>query len=286
MDAIISTALPLGLAFIMFALGLGLSVPDFTRILTRPTAFFAGAFAQIVLVPVATFTIITLLGITGPFAVGFMILSACPGGAASNIISKIAKGDVALSVSLTAVISLISIITVPFIIAGSSRYFMGDAAVSINITRTATIMFLLTALPIGLAMICRQLMPQQAQRVEPFATTTATLVFATIILGAIGSNLDLVFENAARLGPTVLLLLVTLLSIGFGLSRALGRPNAEAKTISIEVGIQNGSLGIAIASILVTERTGFPLEAIPSAAYGITMFLTLIPAVLWFRSMS
>jgi BASS family bile acid:Na+ symporter len=286
MDVIVSIALPLGLAFIMFTLGLGLSVPDFTRILSRPAAFFAGALAQILLVPATTFAIITAFGITGPFAVGFMILSACPGGATSNVISKLAKADVALSVSLTAIMSLLSILTVPLIIAWSSRHFMGDSAASIDITRTAMIMFLLTALPIGLAMICRKLLPRLVQMAEPFATMLATLLFASLILGAIGSNLDLVAKNAALLGPAILIQLVTLMSLGFWLSRALGRPITETKTISIEVGIQNGSLGITIASILVTERTGFPLEAIPSAVYGIAMHLSLIPAYFWFRNMN
>lgn len=286
MDILVSVGLPLGLAFIMFSLGLGLHLADFSRVLTRPAAFLTGALCQILLIPVVAVAVIALFGITGAFAVGIVILAACPGGVTSNMISKFAKADVALSVSLTAVISLISILTVPLLIAFAYARYMPEAGREIDITGTAITMFALTAVPIALAMIARKVLPGPMTRFEPVASTIATVLFAVIIIAAIATNLDLVTQNMALFGPAMVLMLAVMMTLGFVIPRLLGRSPMEAKTISIEAGVQNGSLGIVIAGLIAGERTGFPPEAIPSAIYGILMYLSLIPALLWFRRMT
>jgi len=150
LDILVSVVLPLGLAFIMFSLGVGLTPADFWRVGQRPVAFGVGALHQIILLPLVAWACIWIFGIERELAVGIMILSVCPGGVTSNIVSKLGGGDVALSVSLTAVISLTSVVTVPLVLAVSMRAFMGDDAPAIDITSTAITMFALTVVPMGL----------------------------------------------------------------------------------------------------------------------------------------
>ena len=179
MDVLISVVLPLGLAFIMFTLGVGLTPADFARVGQRPLAFFIGALNQSILLPLVTFICVLAFGIRAEMAVGFMILAACPGGVTSNVISKLAKGDVALSVSLTAVISLASVVTVPLILGLSMGYFMGDAAPAIDITKTAVTMFVLTVVPVTLGSGARAMAPAALTRAEPKPVSYSHLTLPT-----------------------------------------------------------------------------------------------------------
>lgn len=285
MGLLIGVFLPLGLAFIMFSLGVGLTGADFRRVLQRPLAFLIGAFHQVLLLPVATFGVIMLFGIRGEMAVGMMILSACPGGVTSNVISKFARADVALSVSLTAVISLFSVVTVPFVIAFAMGRFVGDAAPAINITATAMTMFALTVVPILLGVGLRAAAPEVIARIEPAVSALAAGLFALIVAAALAANWALFVENVAVLGPALIALLAVLTAIGFYVPRALGRSNAEAKTISVETGIQNSTLGIAVAAIIVGADAGFTAYSLPSAVYGIVMYLIVVPVLLVYRRM-
>ncbi|WP_289082470.1 bile acid:sodium symporter family protein [uncultured Sulfitobacter sp.] len=283
MDVLISVVLPLGLAFIMFTLGVGLTPADFARVGQRPLAFFIGALNQSILLPLVTFICVLAFGIRAEMAVGFMILAACPGGVTSNVISKLAKGDVALSVSLTAVISLASVVTVPLILGLSMGYFMGDAAPAIDITKTAVTMFVLTVVPVTLGLGARAMAPAAMTRAEPKLSAVATILFAVIVLAALAANWALFVENIVVIGPALLVLLAALTTIGFVVPRLLGRSVTEAKTISVETGVQNSTLGIAVAAIIVGGEGGFTAYALPSAVYGILMYLIILPVVLKYR---
>ncbi|OAN78415.1 bile acid:sodium symporter [Sulfitobacter pontiacus] len=283
MDVLISVVLPLGLAFIMFTLGVGLTPADFARVGQRPLAFFIGALNQSILLPLVTFLCVLAFGIRAEMAVGFMILAACPGGVTSNVISKLAKGDVALSVSLTAVISLASVVTVPLILGLSMGYFMGDAAPEIDITKTAVTMFALTVVPVTLGLGARAVAPAAMTRAEPKLSAVATILFAVIVLAALAANWALFVENIVVIGPALLVLLAALTTIGFVVPRLLGRSVTEAKTISVETGVQNSTLGIAVAAIIVGGEGGFTAYALPSAVYGILMYLIILPVVLKYR---
>ena len=283
MDVLISVVLPLGLAFIMFTLGVGLTPADFARVGQRPLAFFIGALNQSILLPLVTFICVLAFGIRAEMAVGFMILAACPGGVTSNVISKLAKGDVALSVSLTAVISLASVVTVPLILGLSMGYFMGDAAPEIDITKTAVTMFALTVVPVTLGLWARAMAPAAMTRAEPKLSAVATILFAVIVLAALAANWALFVENIVVIGPALLVLLAALTTIGFVVPRLLGRSVTEAKTISVETGVQNSTLGIAVAAIIVGGECGFTSYALPSAVYGILMYLIILPVVLKYR---
>jgi BASS family bile acid:Na+ symporter len=282
-DVLISVVLPLGLAFIMFTLGVGLTPADFARVGQRPLAFFIGALNQSILLPLVTLICVLAFGIRAEMAVGFMILAACPGGVTSNVISKLAKGDVALSVSLTAVISLASVVTVPLILGLSMGYFMGDAAPEIDITKTAVTMFALTVVPVTLGLGARAVAPAAMTRAEPKLSAVATILFAVIVLAALAANWALFVENIVVIGPALLVLLAALTTIGFVVPRLLGRSVTEAKTISVETGVQNSTLGIAVAAIIVGGEGGFTAYALPSAVYGILMYLIILPVVLKYR---
>jgi BASS family bile acid:Na+ symporter len=282
-DVLISVVLPLGLAFIMFTLGVGLTPADFARVGQRPLAFFIGALNQSILLPLVTFICVLAFGIRAEMAVGFMILAACPGGVTSNVISKLAKGDVALSVSLTAVISLASVVTVPLILGLSMGYFMGDAAPEIDITKTAVTMFALTVVPVTRGLGARAMAPAAMTRAEPKLSAVATILFAVIVLAALAANWAMFVENIVVIGPALLVLLAALTTIGFVVPRLLGRSVTEAKTISVETGVQNSTLGIAVAAIIVGGEGGFTAYALPSAVYGILMYLIILPVVLKYR---
>ena len=283
MDILIKVFLPLGLAFIMFSLGLGLTSADFLRVIKRPTAFLVGAFSQVILLPIIAFLVVVGFGISGEIAVGFMILAACPGGVTSNIISRFAKADVALSVSLTAIISLITVITVPLILSFAFSYFMAEQNSPVNITKTAITMFALTVVPICLALLSQRIFPYAMKNAAPICSRVAAALFVIIIIAALASNWALFVENVQIMGAALVFLIVSLMAIGYMVPRLLGRSLMEAKTVSIETGIQNGTLGIAIAALIVGGDAGFTAYSLPSAVYGILMYFVALPAVLWFR---
>ena len=282
MDFLVSVVLPLGLAFIMFSLGTGLVPDDFLRVLRRKGAFLTGALCQIILIPVITFLIIQAFGITGELAVGFMILSACPGGVTSNVISRLSRADVALSVSLTAVISLTSMVTVPLILSVALATFLDAPATQISIAGTAITMFVLTVVPVLLGLGLRMALPTPIARLEPLLAKLAVGLFVVIVLAALASNWGLFVENLPSLGPAILCLIIVLLLIGFAIPRGLGRTLTEAKTIAIETGIQNSTLGITVEALIV-EGDAFAAFALPAAVYGILMYLVVLPAIVWFR---
>lgn len=284
MDILVNVVLPLSLAIIMLSLGVGLTFRDFQRVAERGWVFAVGAVCQIALIPIVAYLVIMLFGLTGAIAAGVMLLAFCPGGVTTNVVSRLANGDVALSVSLTAVVSLLSILTVPFLVTWAVGHFMGEDAPEISVASLAIAMFLITTLPVSIGMAIRHFAPGFADRIESKLLMLASVLFVIIVLAAIASNWDLFVENFASLGPALATLNVVTMVAGLLIAGALGLTWAEQKTISIEVGIQNGTLGITLAPIIAGVAGGIPAIGFPSAVYSVVMYITAVPFVLWLRS--
>ena len=284
MDLLINVGLPVSLAIIMLSLGTGLEIADFRRVLSRRHPFAIGAVSQVVLLPVVAFVTAKLFALPPAIAVGFMLLSFCPGGVTSNILSRLAKADVALSVSLTAVISLLSILTVPVLAAWSITHFMGEDAPDVSISGLAIAMFLITTLPVAVGVSLRHFATGFANRIDAPLSKLATILFVLIVIAALAGNWQLFIDNLGIMGAGLITLNLALLLIGLGLARAANLSWNESKTISIETGIQNSTLGITLAALITGTESGFSPLALPSAVYGITMYAVAIPFIAWFRN--
>ena len=279
---IIDIFLPLSLVFIMFTLGLGLTPNDFVNLLRKPKAFFVGIINQMILLPITAFIIVSLMGITKEIAVGMMILASCPGGVTSNMITKLAKGDTALSISYTAVISVLTIITLPIITGFSMGHFMGAEAPPMNLVSLGLTMFLITALPVGIGLIVRSKNRTFADLFEITATKISTILFIIIIIGALLSEWNTFINNLTALGPAIILLMVVMITIGYNSSNWLKMNGPQAVTVAIESGIQNATVGITIGNLIINPETGLSILSIPSGVYGILMYFICLPFVFWY----
>ncbi len=273
MGVLLEIFLPLSLAIIMFSLGNGLIIADFARVFTRAKAFLTGVICQIILIPVIAYLCVMAFGITGEVAVGIMLLSFCPGGVTSNFFSKIAKGDVALSVSLTALVTLMSIVTVPLFVAWAVAHFMGADAPEVNAVDIALAMFAITTVPVILGMALRALAPRASVKIERGLNILAAVLFCVIVIGAVAANWSLFVENLSALAPALIVMNALLMGLGLLIAGWAGLTLQERKTVSIEVGIQNSTLGITLAPIIVGGAVAIPVMALPAAVYGITMYL-------------
>jgi len=279
---IIDLFLPLSLVFIMFTLGLGLTIDDFTNLIYAPRAFFVGMINQMILLPIAALFIISLMGITREMAVGIMILASCPGGVTSNIITKLAKGDTALSISYTAIVSIITIVTLPLITSFSMKHFMGADAPPLDLLSLGLTMFLITAIPVGIGMVVRFKLRIIIDSYEPTATKMSTVLFIIIIIGALLSEWNVFINNLLGLGVGMILLMVIMINIGFYSSKLFRMKNQQAVTVAIESGIQNGTVGITIGNIILNPDTGLSILSIPSGVYSILMYLIFLPFIFWY----
>jgi BASS family bile acid:Na+ symporter len=216
-DIVTTLLLPGILAFIMFSLGLGLTVEDFLRILRQPRALLVGVLCHFVLLPLICFLLLKAVGIGGVFAIGFMILAACPTGTTSNLLTYIARGDVALAVSFTAVASVATIFTLPPIVIWSMQHFGGNAhaAVSVPVGLMMGQIFLMLGVPVALGMLVRGRWPEGALRWEPRATRVAAVLFIIIVLGAVAKNWTLLRDNFGSLAGFAIGLNLLMLAVGF-----------------------------------------------------------------------
>lgn len=282
-DVLLTTVLPLALAFIMFALGLGLTLADFARVAARPAAVATGLAAQIVGIPVAAFLLLQVMPLAPALGLGVMILALCPGGVTSNMLTRLAGGSVALSITLTACASLLCALTVPPMVAWSARTFMGEAAPSVDVLGLGLAMFAITTAPALAGVALRRLAPAFAERAEPTAARIATGLFIVIILGAIGANWQVVVDVLPTLGPLLIALNVLLLGLGLGLGMAMGLGRRQSVAVAMELGIQNGTLGLAVGGMVAGGASVLPAFALPSGGYGMTMYLVALPFALWAR---
>jgi len=271
MNIVTDVILPLALAFIMFALGLGLTGADFLRVIKQPRDFLVGFFSQIILLPVIAFILIKIWSISPELAIGVMIIAAAPGGVTSNILTSFAKGDVALSISLTAIISLLSVITVPFIVLTSLTLLeYPDLDLNISLTSLAISMFLIVTVPVIIGMMFRKFASNVAIKFEPFAKKISAVLFIIVLLGAILAEKDNVISYFAQAGLITLTLNVVMMLVAYYVAQALTSGTQQRKCITIECGLQNGTLAIFVA----TSIFGGGMYVIPAATYSLIMFAT------------
>lgn len=280
---LIDVALPLSLAIIMFSLGFGLTFADFGRVLSMPKAAVTGMVLQIMAVPLVAFVLLKFVNLPPSLAFGVMILAFCPGGVTSNILTKLAGGSVALSITLTAVVSLLSVVTVPFLVDWAAVAFLGDAVFNINVTGIAMSMFAITAVPVLIGLLLRFVASGFADRLEGTVSTVALALFVVIVVAALATNWQLFLDNIFRLGPLLIGLNAVLLILGVLIARGVGLSGGEGICISIEMGVQNAALGITVAG-LVAQTGGIPEFAVPAALYGITMYIVTIPGMFLLRA--
>ena len=271
MNFITDVILPLALAFIMFTLGLGLSVKDFSNDFKKPKYVLIGLLSQLIFLPSLGLNLVIIWPLPIEIAIGVMLIAAAPGGVTSNILTYFARGDVALSVSLTAVMSLLSAISVPIVLAISIR-LIGDTSLpeSISLTGIALSMFLIVTLPVILGMGVRSFLNSLTLKIEKFARFISTLLFVLVLLGAILAERENVISYFAQTGLVVLALNILMMLIAFYWSGFFGTGISQKKAIAIECGLQNGTLAIFVG----TTVFGGGLYIIPAATYSLIMYLT------------
>ena len=268
---VVTKIAPIALALIMLGLGLGLKGRDFLRVINNPKDFIIGFVCQLILLPIVAFIIVLILDLPIEIAVGVMIIAAAPGGVTSNVMTKFANGDVALSVSLTAIISLISIISVPFIIFKSAD-LLGVTNVSSDITMTgiALKMALVVTVPVVLGMIIRKFaenfISSNISIIEKITFILFVIVFAAILI----EEKDNILNYFKQAGIAVLILNIVMMTLAYYIAKLLATGIKQRKCISIECGLQNGTLAIFVATQIFSDIT----YIIPTAAYALIMYIT------------
>ena len=271
MNFVTDVILPLALAFIMFTLGLGLSISDFSNVFKKPKNFLVGLVSQLIFLPIVGLVLVIIWPLPIEIAIGVMLIAAAPGGVTSNILTFFAKGDVALSVSLTAVMSLLSAVSVPIVLAISIG-LIGDSSLpeSISLTGIALSMFLIVTLPVLLGMGVKSFLNSLTLKIEKSARFISTLLFVLVLLGAILAERENVVSYFAQTGLVVLTLNILMMLIAFYWSGFFGTGISQKKAIAIECGLQNGTLAIFVG----TTVFGGGLYIIPAATYSLIMYLT------------
>ena len=271
MNIVTDVILPLALAFIMFALGLGLTGADFLRVVKQPKDFFVGTISQIILLPTIAFILISIWPVSPELAIGVMIIAAAPGGVTSNILTSFAKGDVALSISLTAIISLLSVITVPFIILASLTLLdYNDWNLNISLTNLAISMFLIVTVPVIIGMAFRKFILNVAIKFEPIAKKISVALFVIVLLGAVLAEKDNITYYFAQAGLITLVLNIIMMVVAYFIAQLFTSGIQQKICITIECGLQNGTLAIFVATTIF----GGGLYVIPAATYSLIMFVT------------
>ena len=268
---IVTKIAPIALALIMLGLGLGLTTQDFTRVLRNPKDFLVGFIAQLIILPIVAFLLIKILNTPTEIALGVMIIAAAPGGITSNVLTKFAKGDVALSVSLTAIISIISIITVPLIVFTSAN-ILGIDLVSqeINLTGTALKMAGVVAVPVILGMIIRKFADNFISSKISFIDKITGFLFLIVFIAIWIEERENIFEYLSQAGLVVLILNVVMMLIAYNIAKIFASGIEQKKCIAIECGLQNGTLAVFVATQISNEI----VYLIPTAAYALIMYIT------------
>ena len=270
--------LPLSLAFIMFSVGLELTLADFKRVAVQPKDFLVGAVSQMFFLPLVAFALLSFWRIDPALAVGVMIIAACPGGVTSNLMTYLARGDTALSVSLTAVISLLSVVSLPLIVSFSVLHFMDAAtAPELSIGRTIFGVFAITTVPVIIGMVTNRYAPNFAEGFERIARMVATILFIVIIVGAIYAERQNIIEYFIQAGPVTLSLNLLMMGLALALSKVGQLGESQQTAITLECGLQNGTLAIFVALTLIGSRE----MMVPGAIYSLLMFPTAVAYVLY-----
>ena len=279
---IAKTVAPICLIIIMFGLGLGLTVADFTRLTKIPRDFVVGFFGQVILLPIVAFILIQIISLPPELALGTMIIAAAPGGVMSNILTKFAKGDVALSVSLTAVVSLISIITVPLIIYNSASFIGIEITREISMGSISMKMFLAVTIPIIFGMLMRSLMSDFVISKTLLIQRLSFILFLILFAAIWIEEWDRIVSFIQRAGLIALVLNLTMIFLGYYLAKFLASGIAQRKCISLECGLQNGTLALFVGTQLFDNV----VFMVPTAAYALIMFSTATIFVLIVRKIN
>ena len=279
---IAKTIAPLCLAIIMFGLGLGLTVADFKRVITIPRDFIVGFFGQVIILPIIAFILIHLISMPPEIALGVMVIAAAPGGVTSNILTKFANGDVALSVTLTAVVSLISVITVPLIVYNSASFLGFEITKEISMINIAVKMFFVVTVPVIFGMIVRSLMTDFIVSKTLLVQRLSVILFLIVFISIWVEEWDRIISFITRAGLVAFILNITMIFIGYYMAKFLASGLEQRKCISLECGLQNGTLAVFVATQLWDDI----VFMVPTAAYALIMFVTSIIFVLIVRKIN
>jgi len=278
MDSVSNAILALSLIIIMFGMGLSLSMRDFAAVFLRPKAIILGLVCQLILLPIVGFTLIEVFTLQPDIAIGVIILAACPGGPTSNLITHLANGDTALSVSMTAACSFITLLTIPFIInLGLQKVLGAGTLIQLNVLQTILQVFVVVIVPVALGMLLKSKRPKFSLRMQKPVKRASGIFFVVVLLAVIIKERALLLSSLDEAGLVTLSLNLVTMAIGYGLAYIFKLSLKQRISITIEGGIQNGTLGISIATILLNNTA----YAIAPAVYGIIMFLTAGLFIYW-----
>ena len=267
---IVTNIAPLVLALIMLGLGLGLSIKDFKRVLSNPKDFFVGFFSQMIILPIIAFGVALILNLSPPIAVGLMIIASAPGGVTSNVLTKFANGDVALSISLTAVTSLVSIISVPFIVINSANFLGVTISKEISMIGIAVKMALVVSIPVLIGMIIRFFAENFIISKINMINKLTGLLFVIVFLAIWVEEKDNILNYITQAGIAVLILNVLMMILAYFIAKIFIPGVAQQKCIALECGLQNGTLAVFVATLIFDDIA----YVIPTGAYALLMYIT------------
>ena len=279
---IAKTIAPVCLAIIMFGLGLGLTISDFTRVIKKPRDFFVGFICQVILLPIIAFLLIQIISLPIEIAMGVMIIAAAPGGVTSNILTKFADGDVALSVSLTAIVSLLSVLIVPLIVFNSADFLGVEITKEISMLNIAMKMFFVVTVPVIFGMIVRSLMTDFIVSKTLIIQRLSVILFLVVFISIWIEEWDRIVSFITRAGLIAFILNMTMIFVGYYVAKFFTSGVAQRKCISLECGLQNGTLAVVVATQLFNDI----VYMVPTAAYALVMFTTSIFFVLIVRKIN
>jgi len=261
----------------MFSLGIGLKLENFKRVFVQPKDFFVGAISQIVLFPILALILALLFPIPIELKVGLILLAAAPGGVTTNIISKFAEGDVALSITLTAVVSLFCFITIPLIFSFTYPIITGERLpFDYSIGSIIIKIFLITTIPVVLGMILKVFMPNFFAKYESFFVNLSFILFLVFLFMAIYQEFDNIVVYFAASGLITLVLNVIVIIFAYLLCKIFSIEKAQKKTILIETGLQNGTLAIVVTGIIFSD----PIYLVPTATYSLIMYAIIFTYII------
>jgi BASS family bile acid:Na+ symporter len=266
---------PIALALIMLGLGMSLTIQDFLRVAKIPKDFLVGFFCQLILLPIVAFTLIKLLNTPTELAIGVMLIAAAPGGVTSNVLTKFANGDVALSISLTAIISLVSIISVPFIVLISIDYFEVTVVREISMIGIALKMFFVVTVPVIIGMIIKNYANDFVKNKGLIFQRISVALFVLVFVAIYIEEWDNIVSFILRAGSIALALNITMMIIGFYVAKFFASGVAQQRCISLECGLQNGTLAAFVGTQIFQDSTTM-VYMVPTAAYALIMMITSI----------
>ena len=270
---IVTKIAPICLALIMLGLGMGLTIQDFTRVIKQPKDFFVGFICQLILLPIIAFILIKIFNTPTELALGVMIIAAAPGGVTSNVLTKFANGDVALSVSLTAIISLISIFTVPFIVFKSANLLQVNyISNEISMASISLKMFTVVTLPVVVGMLIKKFATEFIASKTILIQRLSIFLFIIVFMAIWIEEWDNIISFITRAGTIALTLNVVMMLVGYYVAKFFASGIAQTKCIALECGLQNGTLAVFVSTMLFDEI----VYMVPTAAYALIMFVTSI----------